>query len=149
MREILFRGKRIADGKWVYGVPTQAKDIVTGKIDTVIVENPTGYDFPVSLIDFEFVLSNTISEFTGLTEKSGKKIFEGDIVKDKDGIHKGVVQITGKTFVVRMSEGCWIIDSTDLWDFLGTCADNLTIIGNIYDNSELLGTTHEKAEQSE
>ena len=67
MREILFRGKQIDYGEWVYGL------LCYNTYNQLCIQ-PIEY-FPCCV-----VIPESISEFTGLTDKNGKKIFEGDIV---------------------------------------------------------------------
>ena len=132
MREILFRGKREDNGEWVYGDFCKPCNIV-------FVEN--GYDnvlkqdnIPVCG-DYE-VIPETVGQYTG-TDKNGTKIFEGDIVREKDVIHDGEIQIKGEKYVVEFQKGCWTIRAEDdCWDFLCT-QDDLEVIGNIHDNPEL------------
>lgn len=139
MREILFRGKRTDNGKWVEGgyIPL---DVDSGY--EYIVE-PCNYASTFSALDkiklnSILVIPETRGEFTGLTDKNGRKIFEGDIVECwSEGVKaRGTVQ--------QRIDGLWIIypawQKRIMW---GLCPDNngnttVEIVGNIHDNPELL-----------
>lgn len=136
MREILFRGKRIDNGEWVEGflvVVGKLYYILTGKVD--ITKG-------VAFERFE-VIPSTVGQFTGLTDKDGVKIFEGDIVESK---------YTKKPYLVCFGEYTYTDEYGDEQDACGWCNKDwdgyitalgspyawATVIGNIHDNPELL-----------
>ncbi|MDD4495035.1 MAG: YopX family protein [Eubacteriales bacterium] len=116
-REILFRGKS-PKGHWIYGMPSY---------DLKYIFNDGNYD---SYDQFE-IIPETIGQFTGLTDKNGVKIFEGDVFKL--GVEKEV-------FEVRFEHGCYMAfcngKQYGLIGELQMCFIN--IIGNIHDNPELI-----------
>ena len=134
MREILFRGKRVDNGEWIQG------DIVQFPVHGVvrIVEQEPSYK------DAE-VDSDTVGQFTGLTDKNGKKIFEGDIIHlEYSQMFFGGEYFGEYTAEVSYKEGCFITDGINNGDEIETPLsgfnnDEVEIIGNIHDNPELLG----------
>ena len=138
MREILFRGKRVSDGKWIYGYYNKCEALHNWKDErpeprTWIQEvDESG----VALI-FEPVDPATVGQFTGLTDKNGKKIFEGDILAMK-GMEKLIIEgvVRYGTFNCTCCHGVygWFVDGGDIRDAAYMCE----VIGNIHDNPELL-----------
>ena len=134
MREILFRGKRLDNGEWIQG------DIVQFPVHGVvrIVEQEPSYK------DAE-VDSDTVGQYTGLTDKNGKKIFEGDIIHlEYSQVFFGGVYFGEYTAEVSYKEGCFVTDGINNGDEIETPLsgfdnDEVEIIGNIHDNPELLG----------
>ena len=132
MREILFRGKRTDNGKWVYGLLCRVGDTYAN-----IVEKSTEVMCTV--------LTNTIGQSTGLTDKNGKKIFEGDIIHlEYSQVFFGGEYFGEYTAEVSYKEGCFITDGINNGDEIETPLsgfdnDEVEIIGNIHDNPELLG----------
>ena len=126
MREILFKGKKEKDKTWVYGLPIydeQGKGVIDG-IDT----GETAFS----------VIPETIGQFTGLTDKNGKKIFEGDIAKMEEYI--GTIVFNKKTcgfeFWFNVIVGAYGEKAT--WARNLAQISRLEVIGNVYDNPELL-----------
>ena len=120
MREILFRGKT-EDGKWVYGFPLFQDNYA-------IIQFWDSEEFAFAQY---FVIPESISEFTGLTDKNGKKIFEGDILKGMGGLYRVYFDISLSCFEWAKINGNW-------QETFSGFADEYEIIGNIHDNSELL-----------
>ena len=129
MRKILFKGKRIDNGGWIYGSPIFQDGYVL-----IRFWNSEEFKFEEHLVAPE-----SVYEFTGLIDKSGKKIFEGDIVKAQDDIF-GSPFCNGITGKVVYEETAFFIEPKDpmetQWLF-NECAV-YEIIGNIHDNPELL-----------
>ena len=135
MREILFRGKRLDNGEWVEGAfcPKDC-DMPFGPM----VDKPSiiKLDDPCSGFWFE-VDPNAVGQFTGLLDKNGKRIFEGDILL-LDNI-KGVVNYGTGCFCVEMSQPHYLCRNNPAIDIILNEYPGLEIIGNIHDNPELLG----------
>lgn len=139
MREILFRGKRVSNGEWVYG----------------------NYAFTDTNDEQHFIFQNeafankvtpeTVGQYTGLTDKKGKKIFEGDYWLDTDGDY--IVYVVefrdGQFCFVSYGQrgalmpygfdedaGCFgELDCEPMTDFI---IENVETDGNVYDNPDVL-----------
>ena len=129
MREILFRGKAKAiagcpynngkpDGEWVFGYIFP--DLGAMKIRQFEPDRPECNDYEVD--------PETVGQYTGLTDKNGVRIFEGDIVRYEDDI--GYVIYNG-------DDARFLVDSPNRYISMDY-SNEFEVIGNIHDNSELL-----------
>ena len=127
MREELFRAKRSDNGEWIYGFYCCYGHVKQEK----------SYIIPDCASDLCVVeiIPGTLGQYTGLTDKNGTKIFKGDVVRWTDSAgttnNFAVIWDNHKAMFYLHSWGY----SVDLCD---CCAKELTVIGNIYDNPELL-----------
>ena len=126
IREVIFRGKRTDNGKWVKGY-LYITHIGSHEIGS--------YDAEINIERLTFdVLPETVGQYTGLTDKNGVKIFEGDIVTGYFNHEKivGYIFYGGNAQFFIQRDGIYGIglDNSDCW---------LEVIGNIHDNPELLG----------
>ena len=128
----LFRGKRVIDGEWVTGNYVNCyrpgMNTVTGHF---IVEYPGEY--------YDEIYTSTVGRYTGLKDKYGQRIFEGDIVDYNGTPHQVVFEdrFGCAYFGIRMS-------GIETWDFCPAVPSNLMrIIGNIHDNPELMEVQNE------
>lgn len=127
MREILFRGKRTDNSEWVYGNYCGAEYLTTKGIEHLIIEVPRSGSSAK-------VLPETVGQYIGVTDINGKPIFEGDIVKYGDTIHKVVFEQRNGTAYFGL-----VYNELETLPF-GHYQDlkQIEVIGNIHDNPELL-----------
>ena len=134
MREILFRGKRLDNGAWETGSLVIVR-IGCHDAQYYISDKMTGYHTPVD--------PSTIGQYTGLKEKNGKRIFEGDIVAqnwyDYDEPRDDSF---GKVVFCEYDCSFSVMDvNKDGFMPLGRCGSyhwEVEVIGNVHDNQELL-----------
>ena len=131
MRENLFRGKRLGIGEWVEGYFFKAKlyrsDDELSEFITVPRPEVKGLSSDDFLVD-----PDTVGQFTGLTDKNGTKIFEGDIVKYGDHLMVVVWYEFLASFMLAFS-----IDG-NYHETMSNSHIYLEVIGNIHDNPKLL-----------
>ena len=148
-REILFKAKRLDNGKWVEGYYCKldettyciSEDYERYPVPThhyILHEAMTDWGLPNRFLQFE-INPDTLCQFTGLTDKNGKKIWENDICDRKEKYPE----------IVAYNKGDWQLDySYAFGEEMHSNACNLgfyvcerncvEVIGNIFDNAELL-----------
>lgn len=139
MREILFRGKDLSGAltrSWIFG----SLDTTENEYTIMIYADRFGNKCRI------FVDPKTVGQYTGLTDRNGKKIFEGDIVTyedaeaDRDGYYDNVFLNRGEVRISAWDGICFtnkqIAGTSDLYE--SETMIDCEIIGNIYDNPELL-----------
>lgn len=129
MRKILFRGKTEKFGNWIEGNLIVGRDLESGRLIYLIAPLSAYYT------EVKKVIPETVGQYTGLTDKNGKKIFEGDILrfayneKDKDP----------KIYSVEWKSDRACFGYAETADkMLEIDAFHCEVIGNIHDNPELL-----------
>lgn len=129
MREILFRGKRADNGEWAFGNLIEDKwGDDNGNTVYAILQDRVAPDIAALWTPVK-VIPETVGQFIGLTDKNGKKIFEGDIVKLFDE-YVAVIIFESARFLVKC-EGYNLQFSLE-------DSPDIEVIGTIYDNPELL-----------
>lgn len=163
MREILFRGQTRRHGEkvwmngekvpsnWVYG------GIFQGAGDFSIIYGEAKEEFTGVDIEKHIVYTDTVGQFTGLTDKNGKRIFEGDVIKSDNGKQSAVSVVCYGEFSPRMFYdllenfvmprpkeklvGLFLRSTKNGEEmFLSNCSKLIEVVGNIHDNPELLNT---------
>lgn len=142
MREILFRGKRIDNGKWTYGYYFYDSFYNKAYITNGNYCMRTSKEKPNQRIINAFeVNAKTVGQYTGMKDKNGTKIFEGDILilNDMDG-SKGIQEVfwdgnNGK-FAIAASGNRNYVEDFELFE-RNEYFKWFTVIGNIYDSPEL------------
>ena len=135
MREIIFRGKRPDNGEWVEG-DLYHNFIYNGESKKETrMGNIYFYGCKIHGTAFNMVDPETVGQFTGLEDKNGKRIFEGDIIKNE--YSQGIFRKFSVSYDGVI--GCWIATYKNTSPhFLYNLIGKIEIIGNIHDNPELL-----------
>ena len=131
MREILFRGKRIDNGEWIEGYLYRLSEKLN---PFIMIKNKGGMAFEV--------IPETVGQYTGLTDKNGTKIFEGDYIVCSQAIEgnfidehieMGYVEMKHGAFGLHRKQGYYRPFKDWLEDY------EYEVVGNIHDNPVLLG----------
>lgn len=127
MREILFRGKRDDNLAWIEGYIYRITE--NQEMPFLMIKDYHGITYPV--------YPDTVGQFTGLTDKNGTKIFEGDIVKLRllaaKMEWKGVCEYRNGAFGLA-----WQYAGERYCTFAGTCNAEYEVLGSIHDNPEMM-----------
>ena len=134
MRDIKFRGKRIDNGKWIYGclVQTFHEGVYILKIPSFIPAKTLRAEI------FIEVHSESVGQYTGLKDKNGREIYEGDVIdcsmSFRGGVlpHRGEIVLDEKfgAFATKNESGITLLHNHRM--------SSIEVIGNKYDNPELL-----------
>lgn len=149
MREILFRGKRIDNKEWIYGglILTQHRAFIVDRENKESLRGFTTHHADMYDWRSTEVVPPTVGQYTGLKDKNGVKIFEGDIVTfedavaDYEGYHDDVFLNRGEVTYTERGMCLYftnrqVVVMDDLF-YKGTA--DCEVVGNIYDNPEMAG----------
>ena len=133
MMEILFRGKRLDNGEWVEGFYNHIPCGKLGKdehlIQTILENGRIGMWHDTD--------PYTVGQYTGLKDKNGKRIFEGDVAKVLQGKDKDIAYVGFENGAFMLYPKIGNIYERTLWEYWYNDW-NVEVIGNITDNPELL-----------
>lgn len=147
MCEILFRGKRTNDGRWIEGYYMHHLNRMASPCDGIKPEDEdhiilndgfADWNMPRDIV-YTHVDPETVGQYTGLKDKNGNRIFEGDIIRYTDFLgcdrDAQVIFTEGSFGADHYFISAWLRDgaigNTELRD--------VTVIGNVHDNPEMIG----------
>ena len=141
MREILFRGKRIQGGDWVEGYffksDINKRERESGKATLIFTPDCDTFIMVPECHNSFMVVSDTVGQYTGLKDKNGKRIFEGDIAKVLQGKDKDIAYVGFENGAFMLYPKTGNIYERTLWEYWYNDWD-VEVVGNIHDNPELL-----------
>ena len=157
-REIKFRGKRTDNGEWVYGNLIKESEDCCISTDDIGIELDddywaNSYGYPPSSSDFHItniyeVISKTVGQFTGLLDKNGVEIYEGDIFKYRK--HDGYLlpDFTGEV-LFRMGSFGYVATSGNMGEAFTSFSEIDELHEDFLDHIEVIGNIHDKARQKQ
>lgn len=122
----LFRGKTKPDGEWIYGGHMYVESLDRH----IIVEHDGCKQFSDECFGFSAVIPETVGQCTGLKDKNGNWIFEGDIIEYKFEYGKIIYSESEAMYIAEFDTWCTDFDHID--------SNRIEVIDNIHDNPELL-----------
>lgn len=141
MREILFRGKRLQGGNWIEGYffksDINKKERESGKATLIFTPDCDTFIMVPECHNSFMVVSDTVGQYTGLKDKNGKRIFEGDVAKVLQGKDKDIAYVGFENGAFMLYPKTGNIYERTLWEYWYNDWD-VEVIGNITDNPELL-----------
>ena len=143
MREILFRGKQEDNGEWVYGAYYHQTEFYGDDCDYHYIISSCD-ELEDNMMCFDGVIPETVGQYTGLTDKNGKRIFEGDIIDTPDRLIKVVWFERNAQFDLNFIKHA---HDKKIINFKGIEMRDLKeyeVIGNIHDNPELIESEDNK-----
>ena len=144
MREILFRAKRKDNGEWAEGYFVKGKWYLDEKERFAILPLDLSFYPHCEISEWIEIDPKTLCQFTGLTEKNGKKIFENDIISINTYDYMEPEEDFFGKVVYLEGWACWCIQPPDEEKFIPLCEcegsyqTDRFVEGNIFDNPELL-----------
>lgn len=132
MREILFKAKRVEDDEWIEGYYQKRHDFLENEEHLIFhVDSHTVWEYTE-------IVPETLCQFTGLCDKNGKKIWENDILM----AHLDESYPEDVTYeTVEWNVAGWVVHETGSMDreYIDKFdLENFEVVGNIFDNKELL-----------
>lgn len=140
MRERISRGKRIDNNEWIYWNRYGRLTDINGEPTNIEINTSALRPYAFYINELPVIREDAVGDYTGLTDKNGKPIFEGDILKVYE------TQEHAQNVSVSYENGQFIVSHYAL-KLLSDRALQSEVIGNIHDNPELLRTSNESAQK--
>ena len=135
MREILFKAKRIDNGKWVEGYYQKRYDLLGN--EEHLIFHADSY----KVWEYAEIIPETLCQFAGMTDKNGKRIWESDVVWLVYDGEEHIYQIVWDNSELDFKATNGEENYGSNFEYL-LCCDEIEVIGNIFDNPELLQEEH-------